>query len=96
MLPVLIVIFLRFGMATPTEVARAVDAVRAASCRRSSTATSGSSACMPPSSRPGMATGVVLLVIMASAAIGWLLTFDRMPDGVVAWAQANLQQRRGP
>ena len=34
--------------------------------------------------------GVVLLVIMASAAIGWLLTFDRMPDGVVAWAQANL------
>ena len=38
----------------------------------------------------GLATGVVLLVIMASAAIGWLLTFDRMPDGVVAWAQANL------
>ena len=30
----------------------------------------------------GLATGVVLLVIMASAAIGWLLTFDRMPDGV--------------
>ena len=38
----------------------------------------------------GLATGVVLLVIMASAAIGWLLTFDRMPDGIVAWAQANL------
>ena len=33
---------------------------------------------------------MVLLVIMASAAIGWLLTFDRMPDGIVAWAQANL------
>ena len=30
------------------------------------------------------------LVIMASAAIGWLLTFDRMPVGIVAWAQANL------
>jgi tripartite ATP-independent transporter DctM subunit len=38
----------------------------------------------------GLATGVVLLVIMASAAIGWLLTFDRMPDGVVAWAKENL------
>ena len=25
----------------------------------------------------GLATGVVLLVIMASAAIGWLLTFDQ-------------------
>jgi TRAP-type C4-dicarboxylate transport system permease large subunit len=32
----------------------------------------------------------VLLVIMASAAIGWLLTFDRMPDGIVAWAKDNL------
>ncbi|HET9023573.1 MAG TPA: TRAP transporter large permease subunit, partial [Burkholderiaceae bacterium] len=38
----------------------------------------------------GLATGVVLLVIMASAAIGWLLTFDRMPDGIVQWAQAHL------
>jgi TRAP-type transport system large permease protein len=27
---------------------------------------------------------------MASAAIGWLLTFDRMPDGVVSWTQAHL------
>jgi tripartite ATP-independent transporter DctM subunit len=38
----------------------------------------------------GLATGVVLLVIMSSAAIGWLLTFDRMPDGVVGWAQSHL------
>ena len=38
----------------------------------------------------GLATGVVLLVIMASAAIGWLLTFDRMPDGIVQWAKDHL------
>ena len=31
------------------------------------------------------ATGVAL-----GAAIGWLLTFDRMPDGIVAWAKDNL------
>ena len=37
----------------------------------------------------GLATGVVLLVIMASAAIGWLLTFDQMPQGVVQWVQAT-------
>ena len=37
-------------------------------------------------------TGVVLLVIMASAAIGWLLTFDRMPEGIVNWAAANISQ----
>jgi TRAP-type transport system large permease protein len=40
----------------------------------------------------GLATGVVLLVIMASAAIGWLLTFDRMPDGIVQWARQNISQ----
>ncbi|MEO7336900.1 MAG: TRAP transporter large permease subunit, partial [Caldimonas sp.] len=38
----------------------------------------------------GLATGVVLLVIMASAAIGWLLTFDQMPQGVAEWVQANV------
>ena len=89
MLPVLIVVFLRFGMATPTEVAvlstlfaGLVSALvyRDLGLRRLHAAVV----------EAGLATGVVLLVIMASAAIGWLLTFDRMPDGVVAWAQANL------
>jgi TRAP-type C4-dicarboxylate transport system permease large subunit len=41
----------------------------------------------------GLATGVVLLVIMASAAIGWLLTFDQMPQGVAAWVQANVHAK---
>ncbi len=89
MLPALIVIFLRFGMATPTEVAvlstlfaGLVSALiyRDLGLRRLHAAIV----------EAGLATGVVLLVIMASAAIGWLLTFDRMPDGVVAWAQAHL------
>jgi len=88
-LPVLIVIFLRFGVATPTEVAvlstlyaGVVSAVvyRDLGFKRLHR-------CVVDA---GLATGVVLLVIMSSAAIGWLLTFDRMPDGVVSWAQANL------
>jgi TRAP-type transport system large permease protein len=88
-LPVLIVIFLRFGIATPTEVsvlstlyAGLVSAViyRDLGLKRLHGAIT----------EAGLATGVVLLVIMASAAIGWLLTFDRMPDGIVAWAKDNL------
>lgn len=88
-LPVLIVVFLRFGIATPTEVsvlstlyAGVVSAViyRDLGLKRLHTSVM----------EAGLSTGVVLLVIMASAAIGWLLTFDRMPDGVVAWAQAHL------
>jgi tripartite ATP-independent transporter DctM subunit len=88
-LPILIVLFLRFGIATPTEVsvlstlyAGAVSAViyRDLSIRRLHH-------CVVDA---GLASGVVLLVIMASSAIGWLLTFDRMPDGVVGWAQAHL------
>ena len=88
-LPVLIVIFLRLGIATPTEVsvlstlyAGLVSAViyRDLGWQRLNAAVA----------EAGLATGVVLLVIMASAAIGWLLTFDQMPAGVVAWAQANL------
>lgn len=88
-LPVLIIVFLRFGIATPTEVsvlstlyAGVVSVViyRDLGWRRLHKAVM----------EAGLSTGVVLLVIMASAAIGWLLTFDRMPDGVVSWAQANL------
>ena len=41
----------------------------------------------------GLATGVVLLVIMASAAIGWLLTFDQMPQGIAAWVQQNVEAK---
>lgn len=88
-LPVLIVVFLRFGIATPTEVAvlstlyaGVVSAViyRDLGWQRLNAAIV----------HAGLATGVVLLVIMASAAIGWLLTFDRMPQGMAQWVQANV------
>ena len=88
-LPVLIVVFLRFGIATPTEVAvistlfaGAVSALvyRDLTLRRLHAAVV----------EAGLATGVVLLVIMASAAIGWLLTFDQMPQGIAHWVQQNV------
>ncbi|WP_119157557.1 TRAP transporter large permease [Caldimonas tepidiphila] len=91
-LPVLIVVFLRFGFATPTEVAilstlyaGVVSALmyRDLSLRRLHHAVI----------EAGLATGVVLLVIMASAAIGWLLTFDQMPQNVVQWVQQNIDAK---
>ena len=91
-LPVLIIVFLRFGIATPTEVAvlaalfsGAVSALlyRDLSLRRLHHAIL----------EAGLATGVVLMVIMASAAIGWLLTFDQMPQNIAQWVQANVTTR---
>lgn len=89
LLPVLIVVFLRFGIATPTEVAvlsalyaGGVSALlyRDLSWRRLHAAIV----------EAGVATGVVLLVIMASSAIGWLLTFDQLPQGIVAWVREHV------
>jgi tripartite ATP-independent transporter DctM subunit len=91
-LPVLIVVFLRFGIATPTEVsvlstlfAGLVSLViyRDLSIKRLHRAIL----------EAGLATGVVLMVIMASAAIGWLLTFDQMPQNIVQWVQQNVNQK---
>ena len=90
-LPVLIVVFLRFGIATPTEVAvlaalyaGAVSALlyRDLTLKRLHDAIV----------EAGAASGVVLLVIMASAAIGWLLTFDQLPQGVVQWVRDNVHE----
>jgi TRAP-type C4-dicarboxylate transport system permease large subunit len=89
MLPVLIIIFLRFGMATPTEVA-VLSTLFAGLVSALVYRDLGLKRLHAAVVEAGLATGVVLLVIMASAAIGWLLTFDRMPDGIVGWAQANL------
>ncbi|MEZ5662600.1 MAG: TRAP transporter large permease subunit [Burkholderiaceae bacterium] len=89
LLPVLIVVFLRFGIATPTEVA-VLSALYAggvsALLYRDLTLRRLHAAIL----EAGIATGVVLLVIMASAAIGWLLTFDQLPQGVVAWVTENV------
>ena len=91
-LPVLIIVFLRFGIATPTEVAvlaalfsGAVSALlyRDLSLRRLHHAIL----------EAGLATGVVLMVIMASAAIGWLLTFDQTPQNIALWVQQNVSTK---
>jgi TRAP-type transport system large permease protein len=86
LLPVFIVIFLRFGIATPTEVAvlsTLYSGVVSAVLYKDLSWARLKHAIL----EAGISTGVVLLVIMASAAIGWLLTFSQMPQGIVAWAK---------
>jgi TRAP-type transport system large permease protein len=90
-LPVLIIVFLRFGIATPTEVAilsTLYSGLVSAFLYKDLDWKRLNESVM----HAGLATGVVLLVIMASAAVGWLLTFDQMPNGIVAWAKENLSQ----
>lgn len=91
LMPVLILILLRFGIATPTEVsvlavayalAAGVFIYRDMTWRRFTHAVIAA----------GVATGVVMLVIMASAAIGWIMTFVQAPQAFAQWALETLQQ----
>ncbi|MXN30762.1 TRAP transporter large permease [Delftia sp. CH05] len=89
LLPVLIIVFLRLGIATPTEVA-VLSTLYAGLVSAAIYRDLGWRQLNDAVVHAGLATGVVLLVIMASAAIGWLLTFDRMPDGIVQWVQSHV------
>jgi TRAP-type C4-dicarboxylate transport system permease large subunit len=40
----------------------------------------------------GIATGVVMLVIMGSAVIGWLMTFSQIPQTFAAWCVETLRE----
>ncbi|GAK72813.1 TRAP transporter large permease subunit [Agrobacterium rubi] len=89
LLPFLIILLLRFGFATPTEVAVLSvvyslllsllvyrDLTWPRFCENIVEA--------------GVATGVVMLVIMGSAAVGWVLTFDQAPQQMAEWVAANI------
>lgn len=91
LLPLLIIVLLRFGVATPTEVAvlsTLYAAVVSAVMYRDLDLKRLHHAIV----HAGLATGVVLLVIMASAAIGWLLTYDQMPTHVVDWIRSHVTE----
>ncbi|KKX25683.1 TRAP transporter large permease subunit [Rhizobium sp. LC145] len=89
LLPILIIVFLRFGFATPTEVSVLSvvyslllsllfyrDLTWKRFCENMVEA--------------GVATGVVMLVIMGSAAVGWVLTFDQTPQHMAEWVAAHI------
>jgi tripartite ATP-independent transporter DctM subunit len=89
-MPILILVLLRFGFATPTEVsvlavlyslAAGVLFYRDMTWRRFFDTVISA----------GVATGVVMLVIMASAAVGWIMTFVQAPQAFSEWALGTLQ-----
>lgn len=90
LLPILIILGLRFGIATPTEVAVlavvyalavSVAIYRDITWRRF----------QDNLIEAGVATGVVMLVIMGSAVVGWILTFDQVPERFALWIAATIE-----
>lgn len=84
-MPVCILALLRAGIATPTEVS--VVAVAYALLVSSLIYRDMSIMRVLASLKEtGIATGVVMLVIMGSNLVGYVLTVERIPDGVAQWA----------
>ena len=86
LMPVLVLIGLRFGVATPTEVSTlaVIYAVLVSGIFYRDLTWSRVRASLRSA---GMATGVVMLLIMASTAVGWILTLEQVPDRFLEWAQ---------
>jgi tripartite ATP-independent transporter DctM subunit len=89
-LPVLILVALRFGFATPTEIAvmavlyalaMSLFLYRDLSWRRFHKAMIDA----------GIATGIVMMVIMGSAAASWILTYDQVPQRFAEWVSTTLR-----
>ena len=91
MMPLLIIVLLRFGFATPTEVSvvavfyawlAGIFIYRDMTLKRF----------MQALVAAGVATGVVMLVIMGSAIVGWMMTYAQVPQLFAAWCLTTLKE----
>lgn len=91
MMPLMIIVLLRFGFATPTEVSviavfyallAGVFIYRDMTVKRFFQALTAA----------GVATGVVMLVIMGSAVVGWMMTYAQVPQMFAEWALSTLKE----
>jgi tripartite ATP-independent transporter DctM subunit len=90
-MPVLIIIFLRFGIATPTEVSvmsTLYALVVSGLVYRDLNLTKLKAAAV----EAGISTGVVLLIIMASSVVGWIVTYEQLPAAFTLYAKETLQE----
>ncbi len=91
-MPVLVLLALRFGVMTPTEISTSAVIyallVSGLFYRDLSWARLRQAVCAS-----GVATGVVLLLIMASTVVGWLLTLEQVPDRFLEWAQVHFDTK---
>ena len=91
-LPVLIIIFLRFGIATPTEVSvmsTLYAFVVSVALYQDLTFARLKHSIVDA----GVATAVVMLIIMASSVVGWILTFEQLPATFVTFVQNTLGEK---
>jgi len=89
-MPVLIIVFLRFGIATPTEVSvmsTLYALVVSGVVYRDLTLAKLRHAAI----EAGISTGVVLLIIMASSVVGWIVTYEQLPAAFTRFATEQLQ-----
>jgi len=88
-MPILILFGMRFGFATPTEIAvlACVYAIVLSVFLYKDLTWARFQDSMVEA---GIATGVVMLVIMGSAICGWLLTFDEVPMRFANWVTATI------
>jgi tripartite ATP-independent transporter DctM subunit len=91
-MPVLVLVALRFGVLTPTEIstsavvyAMLVSGLFYRDLTWQRVKKSVYTA--------GIATGVVLLLIMASTAAGWILTLEQIPERFLDWAKGNFDTK---
>ncbi|KKW69030.1 membrane protein [Lampropedia cohaerens] len=90
-LPVMILVLLRFGIATPTEVS--VLATLYALCMGLFVYRDLSLARIKDAVlAAGISTGVVMLVIMGSSVVAWLLTYAQIPQTFTAWCLETLRE----
>jgi tripartite ATP-independent transporter DctM subunit len=91
MMPFMIIVLLRFGFATPTEVSviavfyallAGVFIYKDMTGKRFFQALTAA----------GMATGVVMLVIMGSAVVGWMMTYAQVPQLFAEWCLTTLKE----
>ncbi len=91
MMPFMIIVLLRFGFATPTEVSviavfyallAGVFIYKDMTVKRFFQALTAA----------GMATGVVMLVIMGSSVVGWMMTYAQVPQLFAAWCLTTLRE----
>ena len=94
LLPVFILLALRFGVATPTEIstiAVVYAMLVSAFFYRDLTWQRVKKSLI----FAGVATGVVMLLIMASMIAGWILTLEQIPDQFIEWAKGNFDSKAG-
>jgi TRAP-type transport system large permease protein len=91
-MPVFILITLRFGIATPTEVSvmAVIYALLVGALIYRDLSWSWFYRSLVGA---GVATGVVMLVIMASGVVGWIFTYEQIPELFARWATDTLQAK---